>query len=43
MIGGSFIKENMIRPKDSEDEDMFGAEQLNTKLGLLDSTSRICG
>ncbi|KAG5388532.1 hypothetical protein IGI04_030073 [Brassica rapa subsp. trilocularis] len=26
MIGGSFIKENMVRPKDSEDEDMFGAE-----------------
>uniref|UniRef100_M4DN17 Uncharacterized protein n=1 Tax=Brassica campestris TaxID=3711 RepID=M4DN17_BRACM len=26
MIGGSFIKENIIRPKDSEDEDMFGAE-----------------
>ncbi|WZZ52133.1 hypothetical protein YC2023_052240 [Brassica napus] len=43
MIGGSFIKEDMVRPKDSGDEDRFGVEYLNTRTGLLDSTSRIYG
>ena len=43
IIGGSFIKEDMVRPRDSGDEDMFGVEYLNTRPGLLDLTSRICG
>ena len=43
MIGGSFIKEDMVRPKDSGDKDRFGVEYLNTRTGLLESTSRIYG
>ncbi|KAG2269029.1 hypothetical protein Bca52824_063584 [Brassica carinata] len=43
MIRGPFIKEDMVRPGDPRGKYMLGVEELNTKPGLMDSTSRTRG